>query len=74
MARTSLTALAALLAIAMVRNEDAIEMLLGWVREEPGPTARDAIRAFEIYRNDERVVERVREAASGRSTTRSSLR
>ena len=57
----------ALLAIAMVRNEDAIEMLLGWVREEPGPTARDAIRAFEIYRNDERVVERVREAASGRS-------
>jgi len=56
----------ALLAIAMLRSEDAIATLLEWIRSEPGPVARDAIRAFEIYRNDERVVERVEQVVRRR--------
>ena len=56
----------ALLAVAMLRSEEAIDLLLSLVASEPGPTAREAIRAFELYRNDERVVERVRQAAKKR--------
>lgn len=56
----------ALLAAAMMRSEEAIDWLLGLVANEPGPIARDAIRAFEIYRDDERIVARIGEAARKR--------
>ena len=57
----------ALLAAAMHRSDDAIEWLLGLVRTEPGPCARDAIGAFEVYRNEEAMVDRVRRAARERT-------
>jgi hypothetical protein len=56
----------ALLAIALLRSDEAVDLLLGFLESEPGPSARDAIRAFEIYRSDERVVERVRQAVRRR--------
>jgi HEAT repeat protein len=68
LARTADAALSrtALLALALLRSDAAIDRLIGFVEGEPGPIARDAIRAFEIYRNDERVVERVRQAVRRR--------
>ena len=54
----------ALLAIAMHRSDDAIRWLLERVAQETGPLARDAIDAFEVYRNEEAMVERVRAAAA----------
>lgn len=56
----------ALLAIAMMRSDASVEMLLSLIANEPGPIARDAVRAFEIFRNDDRMVERVRETARAR--------
>ncbi len=54
----------ALLAIAMLRREEAIEFLLGLVAEAPGFTARDAIAALAVYRHDEALCERLRTAAA----------
>jgi hypothetical protein len=56
----------ALLAAAMHRSDAAIDWLLHLVRSEPGPMARDAIGAFEVYRNEEAMVQRVRRAAAER--------
>jgi hypothetical protein len=56
----------ALLAVAMMRSDEAIAWLLARVAEEPGPTARDAVAAFEIHRNDARLVERLRQAVEAR--------
>lgn len=53
----------ALLAVAMLKTDVAVEFLLGLVREAPGPTARLAIGALELHRYDEALVRRVREAA-----------
>jgi hypothetical protein len=57
----------ALLGVAMLRSEEALDWLLSLIASEPGPIARDAIGAFEIYRNDERLVERVRKTVRERS-------
>ena len=51
----------------MLRSEEALDWLLALIASEPGPIARDAIGAFEIYRNDERLVERVRKTVRERS-------
>ena len=56
----------ALLAIAMLRSDDAIEYLLELVSSEPGPAAREAIGAFELYRGDAAMAERVREVVLAR--------
>lgn len=56
----------ALVAIAMQRSDDAIEWLLELVGREPGPVARDAISAFEMYRGEEAMARRVRDVALSR--------
>lgn len=55
-----------LLAIAMMRSDEAIELLLGLIANESGPMARDAIHAFEIYRGDGSMMQRVRDVALAR--------
>ena len=56
-----------LLAIAMLRRDEAIAFLLDRVKDDPGPLAREAIRAFEIYRSDERMLERLRKVLAART-------
>jgi HEAT repeat protein len=56
----------ALLAIAMLRNDLAMEFLFGLIRQEPASIARHAIAAFEIYRTSDKVVEQVAAAARSR--------
>jgi ribosomal protein S11 len=51
-----------LLALATLRSQPAIELLLSVVVEGPGHLAREAMRALAAYREDEGLVERVREA------------
>lgn len=58
----------ALLAVAMLRSEEALESLLELVASEPGPSAREAVAAFEILRHDEQLRSRV-EAAAARNET-----
>lgn len=53
---------AALLAIALIRSDEAREFLLRLIAEDEGPAARDAIAALAIYRDDERMVTRVQQA------------
>jgi HEAT repeat protein len=57
---------AALLAMSTLRREDALDFLLGLVREAPPERAREAIAALGIYRGDERLAGRVRDAARAR--------
>jgi HEAT repeat protein len=54
----------ALLAIAMLRSESAIEFLLGIVAQGNGFDARDALAALGLYRDDERTRTRVMAAAA----------
>jgi hypothetical protein len=56
----------ALLAIAMLKHDVAIEFLLSLVAEAVGPTARDAIAALALYRHDDALAARVRRAAAAR--------
>ncbi len=56
----------ALLSIAMMRSDEAIDWLVARVAREPGPIARDVIRAFEIHRGDEKLVERLARTATQR--------
>jgi HEAT repeat protein len=56
-----------LLAIAMLKEERAIEFLLSLVREASGPAARDAIAALAVYRHDAALVVRIRGAAEDRT-------
>jgi len=56
----------ALLAIAMLRHDDAITFLLSQVAEGPGPDARDAIAALGTYRHDDALRARVEAAVEGR--------
>lgn len=66
----------ALLAIAMLRFDEAFEFLLSLVADAPGPVARDAIAALGTYRHDDALGARVRDAALGRGDAdlRSALR
>ena len=56
----------ALVAIAMLRSDEAIEWLLARIAGEPGPIARQAVEAFGIHRTDERLVARVRDCVDAR--------
>lgn len=56
----------ALLAIAMLRSQDAIEFLLRLIREESRAIATHAVAAFEVFRSSETTVAQVREAARTR--------
>jgi HEAT repeat protein len=55
-----------LLAIAMTRTEEAVELLMGLIREGSRDRAVGAISALGIYRYDDDLVQQVREAAEGR--------
>lgn len=57
----------ALLAIAMLKRDEPIEFLMSLVSAANGPTARDAIRALAMYRHDDALVARVRDAAAQRT-------
>jgi HEAT repeat protein len=63
----------ALLAIALLRNDDAWEYLLGHVRESSLAVARDAIEALSPYRELPSLAERVREAVKRRTQGREQL-
>jgi len=54
----------ALLAVAMLKLDDALAFLLGLVAEAPGPTARLALASLALHRYDEALVRRVRAAAA----------
>jgi HEAT repeat protein len=56
----------ALLAIAMLRHDQAIDFLLSVIAEGNGPNARDAIAALGLYRHDDTVGQRVRNAVERR--------
>ena len=49
----------ALLAIAMLKHDQAIDFLLSLIADAPGPTARDAIKALGLYRHDDALRQRV---------------
>jgi HEAT repeat protein len=57
----------ALLAIAMLRHDDAIAFLLSQVAEGRGPDARDAVAALGTYRHDDGLRARVEAAVERRS-------
>jgi HEAT repeat protein len=57
---------AVLLAIAMLRSEQALDFLLALVADAPLAVANEAIAALRIYERDEKVWRRVREVAGGR--------
>src|SRR5262249_12205187 len=57
----------ALLAIAMLRHDDAIAFLLSQVTEGRGPDARDAMAALGTYRHDDALRARVEAAVEQRS-------
>ena len=57
----------ALLAIAMLRRDQALDFLLSLITEANGPTARAAIAALAMYRHDDAVRQRV-EASVGQRT------
>ena len=56
----------ALLAIAMLRHEDAIGCLVSLVTDAPGPDARDALAALGTYRRDDTLRQRVASAVEKR--------
>jgi HEAT repeat protein len=56
----------ALLAIAMLKQDEAIAFLLSQVSEAPGPAARLAIAALGLHRYDVALAERVRSVARAR--------
>ncbi len=55
-----------LLALALTRDDEAIEYLLRMIREERAPQATRVLQAISIYSADERIRERVHEAVSSR--------
>jgi len=57
---------AVLLAIAMLRSEQALDFLLALVADAPLAVANEAVAALRIYERDEKVWRRVREVAGGR--------
>lgn len=55
-----------LLAMAMLRTEEATEFLMGLIREGPRESAADAIAAFGMYRYDDELRHRVHDLATCR--------
>jgi hypothetical protein len=55
-----------LLAIAMIRSEEALEFLLGLIRDAPRKRATGALTALGTYRHDDELRRRVQDAADGR--------
>ena len=55
-----------LLALALTRDDKAVEFLLRMIREEGASQAARALQAISIYSADERIRERVHEAVSSR--------
>ena len=49
----------ALLAIAMLRRDRALDFLMTLIKDANGPTAREAIAALAVYRHDDAVRQRV---------------
>jgi len=62
-ARSTGQAEAALLSIAMLRNDAAMSFLLDQIASQPGPEAREALTAIGIHQRDATLRERVEEAA-----------
>jgi HEAT repeat protein len=56
----------ALLAVAMLKSEEAIDYLLAHVTDSPAPHARDALRALAVYRHDPKLRARVEAALAMR--------
>lgn len=56
----------ALLAIAMLKIDPALDFLFSLIAEATGPTARMAIAALALHKYDDALVERVRRAAAAR--------
>ncbi len=63
----------ALLAIASLRRDEVVELLLGLVREEPPPIAREALQALASLGGGEALHERARAAADRRPELRAPL-
>ncbi len=57
---------AALLAIAALRTDEAVDLLLAIARDEEPPAARDALAALASMATDEALYERARAAIAGR--------
>lgn len=57
-----------LLALAMLRRDDAIEFLIKCVDSEPENAALDAVSALSLYRSDETVTARVRSIVAKRDS------
>jgi len=57
----------ALLAVAMLRHEDALALLVTLVSEGTGPDARDALAALGTYRHDDALRARVESVVAARS-------
>lgn len=53
-----------LVAIAMLRNDEALEFLLTRLRDESGPVAADALAGLAFYARDEAIMARVQEIIS----------
>jgi len=64
---------AALFALGALRRDDAVDLLLEVVRDEPAPLARDAVAALASIRADAAMRERVHAAAGARPELRDAL-
>jgi hypothetical protein len=58
---------AALFAIAALRRDEAVDLLLATARDEDPPAARDALAALATIATDEALYERARAAVAGRT-------
>ena len=56
----------ALTAIATLRTDPALDFLIELIAAAPGPSAREAIRALALFRDDEALAARVRQVAEAR--------
>jgi hypothetical protein len=59
-----------MIAIALLRRNDAIEFLLSAIASEPEALAVDAVEALAIYDRDESLVQRVRQAVTKRGSVK----
>jgi hypothetical protein len=64
---------AALLAIASLRRDEAVDLLLSVARDEEPPTARDALAALASITRDAALYERARSAVAARPELREPL-
>jgi HEAT repeat protein len=56
----------ALLAIGMLRSDEAFDFLFSVAAESEGPNARDAVQALATYKHDDRIREKVRAIVKSR--------